>query len=154
MGDGACREANKARPPWAKSRKNDRVFSSLRKRKNFEIFSTCSDGGDIGAADVGCRKAGMACPPWVKSRKNDRVFSSLRKRKNFENFSTCSDDEDIGGGSGASREAGRESWPWGQNSKKRLSLCIPKETEKLRKFFDLLRWRGHRRQQQSLRRSR
>ena len=31
--------------PWVKSRKNDRVFSSLRKRKNFEIFSIRSDGG-------------------------------------------------------------------------------------------------------------
>ena len=53
------------------SRKNDRVFSSLRKRKNFEIFSICSDGGDIEAGDVGCREAGRARPPWVKSRKND-----------------------------------------------------------------------------------
>ena len=78
------------------SRKNDRVFSSLRKRKNFEIFSTRSDGGDIEAGDVGCREAGRARPPWAKSRKNDRVFSSLRKRKNFEIFSTCSDGGDIG----------------------------------------------------------
>ena len=50
------------------SRKNDRVFSSLRKRKNFEIFSICSDGGDIEAGDVGCPGAGMARPPSVKSR--------------------------------------------------------------------------------------
>ena len=39
-GDVGCREAGRARPPCVKSRKNDRVFSSLRKRKNFEIFPT------------------------------------------------------------------------------------------------------------------
>ena len=42
--------------------KNDRVFTCQRKRKNFEIFSTCSDAGDIEAADVGWREAGMARP--------------------------------------------------------------------------------------------
>ena len=89
-----------ARPPWVKSDKNDRVFLSLRKRKDFEIFSTCSDGGDIEAADVACREADMARPPWVKSGKNDRVFLSLRKRKNFEIFSICSDRGDISGGNG------------------------------------------------------
>ena len=52
--------------PSDESRKNDRVFSALRKRKNFEIFSTRSDGGDIEAGDVGCREAGRARPPWVK----------------------------------------------------------------------------------------
>ena len=77
-----------ARPPWVKSRKNDRVFSSLRKRKNFENFSIFPDAGDIEPVDVGWREACTARPPWVKSRKNDRVFSSLRKRKNFEIFST------------------------------------------------------------------
>ena len=80
-----------ARRPWVKSRKNDRVFSSLRKRKNFEIFSIRSDGGDIGTGECACRKANIAPRPWVKSRKNDRVFSSLRKRKNFGVFSSCSD---------------------------------------------------------------
>ena len=100
-----------APPPWVKSCKNDRVFSSLRKRKNFEFFSTCSDGGDIEATDVDGREAGMARPPWVKSRKNDRVFSSLRKRKNFEIFSTCSDGGNISGGNGPCRDAGMLSPP-------------------------------------------
>ena len=73
------------------SRKNDKVFSFLRKRKNFEIFSTCSDGGDIEAGDGACRERGMAGRPGGKSRKNDKVSSSLRERKNFDTFSTCSD---------------------------------------------------------------
>ena len=43
-----CSSYDAAVLPAYESRENDRVFSSLRKRKNFEIFSTCSDGGDIG----------------------------------------------------------------------------------------------------------
>ena len=50
---------------WKKSRKNDKVFSSLRKRKNFEIFSTCSDGEDIEAGDGACRETGKVALPWV-----------------------------------------------------------------------------------------
>merc|ERR1711873_270958 len=69
-----------------KVKKNDKVFSFLRKRKNFEIFSTCSDGGDIEAGDVACQERGMAGRPWGKSQKNDKVFCFLRKRKNFEIF--------------------------------------------------------------------
>ena len=66
-----CSSYDAAVQPSDESRKNDRVFTCQRKRKNFEIFSTCSDAGDIEAADVGWREAGMARPPWVKSRKND-----------------------------------------------------------------------------------
>ena len=111
--------------------KNDRVFTCQRKRKNFEIFSTCSDAGDIEAADVGWREAGMARPPWVKSRKNDRVFSSLRKRKNFEIFSTCSDAGDIEAADVGWREAGLARPPWVKSRKNDKSLFMPKGTKRL-----------------------
>ena len=107
-----------ARPPWVKSRKNDRVFSSLRKRKNFEIFSTCSDDEDIGGSSGACREAGLQSRPWAKSRKNDKVFSSLRKQKNLEKFLTCSDGGDIGGSGRACREAGKAALPWGMRSRR------------------------------------
>ena len=92
-----------------KSKKNDKVFSFLRKRKNFEIFSTCSDGGDIEADDGACGEQGTAGRPRGKSQKNDKVFSFLRKRKNFEIFSTCFDGGDIEAGDGACRERGTSS---------------------------------------------
>ena len=63
-----------ARRPMEKSRKNDKVFSSLRKRKNFEIFSTCSDGGDIEAGDGVCRERGVAGRPRGKSQKMEKSF--------------------------------------------------------------------------------
>ena len=107
------------------SRKNDRVFSCLRKRKNFEIFSICSDGGDIEAGDVGCREAGRARPPWVKSRKNDKVFSSLRKLKNFEIFSICSDGGDIEAGDVGCPGAGRARPPWVKRRKNDRVLSHP-----------------------------
>ena len=107
-----CSSYDAAVQPSDESRRNDTVFACLRKRKNFEIFSNCSDGGDIEAGDVGCREAGIAPRPWVKSRKNDRVFSSLRKRKNFEIFSIRSDGGDIGTGECVCREAGIAPRPW------------------------------------------
>ena len=66
-----------ARPPWVKSRKNDRVFLSLRKRKNFEIFSICSDRGNISGGNGPCRDAGMLGPPYDKSRTNYPSPSAL-----------------------------------------------------------------------------
>jgi len=95
----------------------DKVFSFLRKRKNFEIFSTCSDGGDIEAGDGACGERGTAGRPWGKSQKNDKVFSFLRKRKNFEIFSTCSDGGDIEAGDGACRERGMAGRPGGKSRK-------------------------------------
>ena len=53
-----------------KSRENDKDLSCLRKRKNFEIFSTSSDVGDIG---TGCRQAGVALPRSDKSRKTTKT---------------------------------------------------------------------------------
>ena len=61
-----------------KVKKNDKVFSFLRKRKNFKIFSTCSDGGDIEAGDgLGAsRLVGRATRP--RPRRADQIPPSLR----------------------------------------------------------------------------
>ena len=106
------------RAPCCHIEKNDKVFSFLRKRKNFEIFSTCSDGGDIEAGDGACRRTGHGRPArGKKSKKNDKVFSFLRKRKNFEIFSTCSDGGDIEAGDGACGERGTAGRPRGESQK-------------------------------------
>ena len=111
-----CSSYDAAVLPAYESRENDRVFSSLRKRKNFEIFSTRSDGGDIEAGDGACRERGMAGRPWGKCQKNDKVFSFLRKRKNFEIFSTCSDGGGIGNGERACWKPGMACRPMEKKS--------------------------------------
>ena len=69
-----------------KSQKNDKVFSFLRKRKNFEIFSTCSDGGDIEAGDGACRDRSTSS--WAAQRAS--VPRGLIESERLQRKSACS----------------------------------------------------------------
>ena len=66
--------------------KNNKVFSSLRKRKNFEIFSTCFDGGDIEAGDGACRERGTSS----SAAQRASVPSGLMELERLQRKSACS----------------------------------------------------------------